>query len=1486
MNVTAGAIKGADGVGNIVGSSNPGAAGVFFAQGGPLYVASEANVTGGKGSNGFNGYGGGAGGAGAILTQSGTIGNAGGISGGIGGSNTNFGASGGSGVNLLNGGVVNNYGAGILSGGAGANSFSAGSGGAGVLLTNGGQVNNSASIFGGAGGASSVEGAGFGGAGGAGVVLSNGGADFNSTASGLIQGGAGGFSGNGLGGTGGAGVQLQSGGSVSNTDGKIVGGQSGAVNPNSSYIPTGGAGGTGVSALSGGALTNAGAGSILGGAGQYGASNNATSAGAGGAGVYASGLSISNYAGATIGGGAGGSYAQAGSIGGTGGVGVYNSSATIVNAGTILGGKGGGSYFTPSATNITRASGGVAITGSDLVVINSGTISGGLQGDAFSIDGAPALIPAPTAYANAITFTGGTNRLTLLAGYVINGNVVATTSGNDVLELGGATDASFDASAIAPAGSTARQYQNFGLFQKTGSSTWTLTGSTTAVTPWTVTGGTLAVASDGALGDASGRLTLDGGALRNTASFSTSCPVTLGAGGGTFNTDPSTTLTLSGALSGPGGLAKTGTGTLILSGTAAYKGATNVGAGTLQGGGANAFSAASATSVALGATLDLGGFAQTINAVTLNGGQIRNGALTSAISSSGGTVNGISGSASLTTAGGVTFLSGTNAYSGATNVGTGTLAGAAANAFSASSALNVASVATVDLNGYSQTVSSLSGAGKVVNGGSTLISGIAADLVNANAATLTIGSNNASSTFSGSMSDGSGALALTKIGSGVQTLSGVSSYSGATIVNAGTLQGGAANAFSAASATSVASGATLDLGGFSQTINSVTLSGGTLQNGALTGAVAASGSATLSNVSVTVSAANASALSVSGNGATATLKGPTNFTASGAGGAGVLVGAGTSISASGTTSVSVTGKNATGLSISGGAASFSGSLTINASDATSNALTIDGSRGAASFSATAGGSITASGTAIRLINGAGLAASFSNFTIKSGGDLIFVDPTVATVNFNSTTADAGSGNLINATNASTVTLNSNASTLTGAIQTDATSTTTVNLNNGSVLNLTASSTLSNLSLNNSVVTFAPSTTFRTLTVGNYASNGGELTFNVALGANPQADQLIINGGTASGVTKVALNNVGPTAVATTGRGIPLITTINGGTTAVGAFQLNQRYVFNGLEFQLLRSAPGGSDPNYFLRTQLAPTTDNVKDSLTALAKDQLGSVITSRVLGSILLGSYEQINCSGCASGFGGIGSFDIGAHGRWLLSDNLTLLAGASFNEYETHAIKVTSAPMAAASLRYDFVDLGRARPFVEAGASVAPGSTTKYSRSYFNGVSTSTGNGSATNRSATAFVRVGYVARITPTDEAAVFGDLARSWEKSSGYTELTNASNPFPATISGGIDSVNIVKLGGQFTHLFQPNIEANINLGVAHSFAATTGSTANIDGFGQVKGSRAADATWVEYGGRIGYRWGQRFVADMFVLGTLGAKPAGSTIHGGVGIRYAF
>src|SRR5262249_36027525 len=97
-----------------------------------------------------------------------------------------------------------------------------------------------------------------------------------------------------------------------------------------------------------------------------------------------------------------------------------------------------------------------------------------------------------------------------------------------------------------------------------------------------INGGTLQIASDANLGDLAGALSLDGGTLRTTANITSARVVTLNAGRGTFETQPSTTLTLTSAIGGAGALTKTGAGSLILIADSTYTGGTTIAAGTLQ----------------------------------------------------------------------------------------------------------------------------------------------------------------------------------------------------------------------------------------------------------------------------------------------------------------------------------------------------------------------------------------------------------------------------------------------------------------------------------------------------------------------------------------------------------------------------------------------------------------------------------------------------------------------------------------------------------------------------------------------------------------------------------------------------------------------------------------------------------------------------------------------------------------------------------------
>ncbi len=150
-----------------------------------------------------------------------------------------------------------------------------------------------------------------------------------------------------------------------------------------------------------------------------------------------------------------------------------------------------------------------------------------------------------------------------------------------------------------------------GSLIKTGGGTATLTGANTFTGSTTINGGTLSINADTRLGTAPGsatpgHLTFDGGTLRTTASFTLGANrgTALGTGGGTIEVTNGTTLTYDGIIAGGGSLTKTGDGELRIGGVNTYTGLTTVSAGTLRVTNASGLGATSAgTTVASGATV-------------------------------------------------------------------------------------------------------------------------------------------------------------------------------------------------------------------------------------------------------------------------------------------------------------------------------------------------------------------------------------------------------------------------------------------------------------------------------------------------------------------------------------------------------------------------------------------------------------------------------------------------------------------------------------------------------------------------------------------------------------------------------------------------------------------------------------------------------------------------------------------------------------------
>jgi autotransporter-associated beta strand protein len=418
-----------------------------------------------------------------------------------------------------------------------------------------------------------------------------------------MAGGAGGAGGDGSavgnaqggrGGDGGAGVTSSASATVIFNQ-AVTGGQGGnggsatVSGTNNAYGGGGGNGGSAAAVSSAGTVTvNQ---TLTGGNGGNGNSANRALGQGGVGGAGGSGLTIGASTSATIngslvggiGGNGGGGVAVPGA-GGAGGNGLTTSgaSATVTIHGSAMGGTGG----LGNATAATGA-GGVGVQGSDLSLILAGTaiVTGGMSG-------------SNATRANAISFTGGTNRLEFWSGATVTGTVVA--AGTSTFALGGATNGAFDLSQLAPAG----QYQGFGTLAKSGTGTWTVSNAPGATMAWHVSAGTLDL---GGTAQTASAFTLTGGTLSN-GTLSSTASFDLQAG------------TLSAILAGTGGLAKTGAGDVTLTGANTYSGATTVSAGRLIVNG----SIASSSSLTVNAGGTLGG-SGTVGTTTIAGGTLAPG---------------------------------------------------------------------------------------------------------------------------------------------------------------------------------------------------------------------------------------------------------------------------------------------------------------------------------------------------------------------------------------------------------------------------------------------------------------------------------------------------------------------------------------------------------------------------------------------------------------------------------------------------------------------------------------------------------------------------------------------------------------------------------------------------------------------------------------------------------------------------------------------
>ncbi|MES2598178.1 MAG: autotransporter-associated beta strand repeat-containing protein [Verrucomicrobiota bacterium] len=445
-----------------------------------------------------------------------------------------------------------------------------------------------------------------------------------------------------------------------------------------------------------------------------------------------------------------------------------------------------------NATNaVTKSGPGLLILGSGNTYTGATNVSGGTL--RFTAGG--------TLTTSGINVrTGGAldlNGQTITNGVAVNGN---GPKGDGALINGSATPAQLgiitlgSTTTIGGSGDIISTGALTGAFRmiKTGTGTLTLNVDSARTAPNQLDGGTVRVLTAAGLGASTAPLVLNGGTLSLGSTVTSAAYSPYVSASSAIIVDPSTAGT--GVSHVFGGLVMNTSTLVIGSGANVTTAATNAGVSfsslTLHGNPtfdvrSPANAAGGTTTLTLAAINDLG-VARTLT-FTNNGASPTNSQIiltTNATSLLDGTA--------------INLVSGANA--GVTlNLGT---AAAASNTMGLFPRVSISAGSILNIFNGSPILGGLSGAGTVTTAGTF---------------TLTIGSlNNATavdSSFSGSLSNGTGTLAIIKGGLGTLTLSGDNTFTGATTVSAGILKLASATSLSNTASVTVSAGATLDLNG-------------------------------------------------------------------------------------------------------------------------------------------------------------------------------------------------------------------------------------------------------------------------------------------------------------------------------------------------------------------------------------------------------------------------------------------------------------------------------------------------------------------------------------------------------------------------------------------------------------------------------------------------------------------------------------------------
>lgn len=295
---------------------------------------------------------------------------------------------------------------------------------------------------------------------------------------------------------------------------------------------------------------------------------------------------------------------------------------------------------------------------------------------------------------------------------------------------------------------------------------------------------------------------------------------------------------------------------------------------------------------------------------------------------------------------------------------------------------------------------------------------------------------------------------------------------------------------------------------------------------------------------------------------------------------------------------------------------------------------------------------------------------------------------------------------------------------------------------------------------------------------------------------------------------------------------------------------------------------------------------SVQSSLDDVAGAHRGAMAQQHGLLSALLGNDKPMTDESYAGAFASAGSASVGGFAQLSTSGGLSLLGGVSYGTEDYESAAINGGISGALAVRYLLPSGTALAPFVEGGGWLTRDASLEFDRTYANGAGTATGNGSTDGNISYLYGRAGLLYRPSQVSQVVAAVEVGRERMSTSAYSEQLSAANPFEAHFSSGSDLMDVAKLRLQWSQSLTSKLDMTLWAAGVRSFNTETDVVASVAGFGTVAATALGEATWVEYGARLGYKVSEGVTVDAFTNGVSGNDGIGTRVHGGADVRVRF